>query len=223
MAFNSVDIDRPQRNHDTPVGASDSVHSAALAALVGSRLCHDLISPVGAIQNGLELATLAPTFDAEGEEMQLMMDSVHNAASKLKFFRVALGTSGDDTSVNRRMAQTLFDDATRGTRMRADVTGSETTPRSGVQLAMLGFLCLETVLPMGGRIAIEIALDKTTLTVVEGDVTPNHPLWAYLNDFRDLSQMKPAHVQFALLPTLAKNQNRLVQKTEQDGTLILTF
>ena len=223
MAFSSADMDQPQINHDTPDGVSDTVHSAALAALVGSRLCHDLISPVGAIQNGLELATLTPTFDAGGEEMQLMMDSVHNAASKLKFFRMAFGTSGDDAPVNRRMAQTLFDDATRGTRMRADVTGSEMTPRSGIQMAMLGFLCLETVLPMGGRIGIDIALEKTTLKVVEGQPTPNHPLWAFLNNFSDISDLTPAHVQFALLPTLAQMQNRLVQKTEQDGALVLTF
>ena len=58
-----------------------------LAALIGSRICHDLISPIGAINNGLEL--LGMTGSSEGPELQLITDSVGSATARIRFFRIA--------------------------------------------------------------------------------------------------------------------------------------
>ncbi|NNC48115.1 MAG: histidine phosphotransferase [Sphingomonas sp.] len=64
------------------------------SALLCSRLCHDLLSPVGAMNNGLEL--LADETDPEMREqvLELLNDSARAAASKLKFFRLAFGAAG---------------------------------------------------------------------------------------------------------------------------------
>ncbi len=64
------------------------------SALLCSRLCHDLLSPVGAMNNGLEL--LADETDPEMREqvLELLGDSARAAASKLKFFRLAFGAAG---------------------------------------------------------------------------------------------------------------------------------
>lgn len=65
-----------------------------LAALLCSRLCHDLLSPVGAMNNGLEL--LADETDPEMQKrcLDLLTDSAKSAADKLKFFRLAFGAAG---------------------------------------------------------------------------------------------------------------------------------
>ena len=64
------------------------------SALLCSRLCHDLLSPVGAMNNGLEL--LADETDPAMREqvLELLGDSARAAASKLKFFRLAFGAAG---------------------------------------------------------------------------------------------------------------------------------
>ncbi len=65
-----------------------------LASLLCSRLCHDLLSPVGAMNNGLEL--LADETDPEMQKrcMDLLTESARSAADKLKFFRLAFGAAG---------------------------------------------------------------------------------------------------------------------------------
>ena len=65
-----------------------------LAALLCSRLCHDLLSPVGAINNGLEL--LADEKDPEMRQrcLELLEQSAKASANKLKFFRLAFGAAG---------------------------------------------------------------------------------------------------------------------------------
>lgn len=65
-----------------------------LAALLCSRLCHDMLSPVGALSNGLEL--LADETDAEMRErcIELLEQSAKISTDKLKFFRLAFGAAG---------------------------------------------------------------------------------------------------------------------------------
>jgi histidine phosphotransferase ChpT len=65
-----------------------------LASLLCSRLCHDLLSPVGALTNGLEL--LAEERDPEMRQkcMELLEQSATSSANKLRFFRLAFGAAG---------------------------------------------------------------------------------------------------------------------------------
>jgi len=68
--------------------------STDLAALLCSRLCHDMLSPVGALSNGLEL--LAEEKDPEMRKrcFELLEQSAQISTSKLKFFRLAYGAAG---------------------------------------------------------------------------------------------------------------------------------
>ncbi|MBV1917922.1 MAG: histidine phosphotransferase [Sphingomonadaceae bacterium] len=68
--------------------------SLDLASLMCSRLCHDLLSPVGALNNGLEL--LADEQDPEMRKrcFDLLEQSARISADKLKFFRLAFGAAG---------------------------------------------------------------------------------------------------------------------------------
>ena len=70
------------------------MNAVDLASLLCSRLCHDLMSPVGALNNGIEL--LADEQDPEMREkcLDLLADSARASANKLKFFRLAFGAAG---------------------------------------------------------------------------------------------------------------------------------
>lgn len=76
------------------------------ASLLCSRLCHDLLSPVGALNNGLEL--LADEHDPEMRArcLELLSESARASANKLKFFRLAFGAAGGfGETVDTREAQ----------------------------------------------------------------------------------------------------------------------
>jgi histidine phosphotransferase ChpT len=70
------------------------MNAVDLASLLCSRLCHDLMSPVGALNNGIEL--MADEQDPEMRErcIELLADSARATANKLKFFRLAFGAGG---------------------------------------------------------------------------------------------------------------------------------
>ena len=85
------------------------------ASLLCSRLCHDLLSPVGALNNGLEL--LADEHDPEMRNrcLELLSESARASANKLKFFRLAFGAAGGfgetvDSREARAAIEGLFGD-----------------------------------------------------------------------------------------------------------------
>jgi histidine phosphotransferase ChpT len=65
-----------------------------LAALLCSRLCHDMLSPVGALTNGLELLADEKDGDMRGRIVELLEQSAKTSADKLRFFRLAFGAAG---------------------------------------------------------------------------------------------------------------------------------
>ena len=69
-------------------------NSVDLAALLCSRLCHDLLSPVGAMSNGLELLADETDPAMRKQCMELLEQSAKTSTDKLKFFRLAFGAAG---------------------------------------------------------------------------------------------------------------------------------
>ncbi|MFM5908798.1 MAG: histidine phosphotransferase family protein, partial [Novosphingobium sp.] len=71
-----------------------TISATDLASMLCSRLCHDMLSPVGALSNGLEL--LAEERDGEMRKriVELLEQSAKTSADKLKFFRLAFGAAG---------------------------------------------------------------------------------------------------------------------------------
>ena len=68
--------------------------STDLAALLCSRLCHDLMSPVGAIGNGLELLATEENPEMRQQCLDLIGRSAQSSSAKLRFFRLAFGSAG---------------------------------------------------------------------------------------------------------------------------------
>ena len=70
------------------------MNAVDLASLLCSRLCHDLMSPVGALNNGIELMADEQDPDMRDRCVELLADSAKATANKLKFFRLAFGAGG---------------------------------------------------------------------------------------------------------------------------------
>jgi histidine phosphotransferase ChpT len=192
-----------------------------LGALIGSRICHDLISPVGAIQNGLELLMLE---GRGGPELALIEESVANASARIRFMRVAFGLASPGQTIGRREIVGILDDLARGGRIRYDWTTRDDCDRAAVQEIFLAALCLEAAMPRGGRISI--ARDNGNWAVsADADLSrPDPALWQMLKGERGLAEtVQPAHVQFLLLSMLLEARGATAEVTEGDGTVTLAF
>jgi histidine phosphotransferase ChpT len=71
-----------------------SINAVDFASLLCSRLCHDLLSPVGALNNGIELLTDEDDPEMRKRCLELLSESARTSANKLKFFRLAFGAAG---------------------------------------------------------------------------------------------------------------------------------
>ena len=85
-----------------------------LAALLCSKVCHDIISPVGAISNGLELMDEGADPETNEIAMDLIRTSAKNASARLQFARIAFGAAGSagahiDTGDAESVAKAYFD------------------------------------------------------------------------------------------------------------------
>lgn len=120
--------------------------------LLCSRLCHDLVGPVGAINNGVEL--LDEGGDSGDEALDLIADSAETAAARLRLYRVALGAAGGQ-SLSEGDARAALEGWFRGGRVRLDWAAVAPSPPPGLlKLALLAALLGEESLPRGGTVTV---------------------------------------------------------------------
>ena len=193
-----------------------------LGALIAARICHDLVSPVGAIANGLELLSLAGVPD--GPEMALVADSAADASARLRFFRVAFSGSSDAQSMAASEIRSIL----------AGVYNAKTTcnwqvdaplPRRVAQAGFLALLCAEQAVPFGGVMTVQGDADALSVTATGGRLAAVPAHWALLTapGQIDLADLPAAQVQFALLPGLLADMGRSVQVDLDSGAARLRF
>ena len=131
-----------------------------LAALVSSRICHDVINPVSAISNGLEMLDEEPDQSMREAAMDLIRKSAVQASAKLQFARLAFGAAGSaGAEIDLRDAEKVARDfiGTSGKHQVAWQGPAVTLPKNKVKL-LLNLVALGAVaLPRGGTISVEIA------------------------------------------------------------------
>jgi histidine phosphotransferase ChpT len=177
---------------------------ARVASLVGSRICHDLASPLGAIANGVELFALSGQGDSP--ELQLIQASVSGATARLRLFRVAFGAAGEGQVIPPSEARAILAEASASGRIGMTWSVDEPVPRVEARLAFLLALCLESAMPFGGQIAISRPPAGWHLAATGQRFRPDAEMWSALRragatggGTRDLAlAATPAQVQFAL-------------------------
>lgn len=191
-----------------------------LTALVGSRICHDLISPLGAIGNGVELLELAGI--ADSPEMALIAESVAAAQARIRFFRIAYGAAEAGPPLGRAEITATLVAVARGGRLSYAWESDGEVPRREAKAIFLLLQCMESAMPQGGDIRIR-SISTGWEIVAEADrLQVDEALWTGM-----LGRIRPpvtaAQVQFALLPpTLAAMGKGLALKLAQ-GRIIARF
>ena len=130
-----------------------------LAALLCSRVCHDVISPVGAIANGLELMD-DPETDAEmkATAFEMIKSSAKTATAKLKFCRIAFGAAGSAGSL---IDMTEAGEVARGfvgeEKVKLEwLAPRENRPKQEVKLLLNMLLLAIAGIPRGGVVTVAV-------------------------------------------------------------------
>lgn len=137
-----------------------------LAALLCSRVCHDVISPVGAIANGLEVLESEKDPDMRGFAMDLIKKSTGVASARLQFCRLAFGAAGSagasiDTGDAESVARNLFAD--EKTRLQWNATRA-LLPKNKVKLILNLVLLAGQAIPRGGIISVDLDGHESEMT-----------------------------------------------------------
>ncbi len=196
--------------------------AGALAALIGSRICHDLVNPVGAISNGVELLSMAPV-DPDGPEIALVSESVAHAAARLRFFRVAFGVASPNQMLGRSETALILADTFGDSRMNVDWSIAEDQPRILVKVAFLLLQCIETALPRGGDVHVSANGDAWRVEVSSDRLQADAALWSLLDGKALPETLRPAEVQFALAPRAAAGIGRKITARLAESQITLEF
>jgi len=190
-----------------------------LTALVGSRICHDLISPLGAICNGLELMQMSGM--ADSPELALISESVESANARIRFFRIAYGAADRSQMVKAGELQAALKSSFQARNLLVNWTPGDMS-RNEAKLAFLVLQCLESALPYGGR--IDVSDEKTALgfKATADRIAADTQLWGCLTTTRPSDGLRPAQVQFGLLAELIKSDGWTLGLETSDTSIQVT-
>lgn len=193
-----------------------------LPALLGSRLCHDLISPIGAIGNGVELLLLDGG-TGKGQELALISESVAALNARIRFLRIAFGIARPDQSIARSEVVSILADNFRTGRLAAEWISPTDLARREVKAAFLLILCAEQALPHGGQITIHRDDMGWSLTAASPRLRHTVALWSIMARQPYPDGFSPAEVQFALAANLLADMGKTATIEAEDDRLRVSF
>ncbi len=133
-----------------------------LSGLLSAKLCHDLVNPVGAARNGLDLMADETDPALRQEALALTNDSLADALARLKYLRLAFGSESPGHMIReaRKVAADLF---SRG-KVKLDwPAGDVDAAPAAVRLGLNLILVAADALPRGGVLAIDWQVDRITI------------------------------------------------------------
>jgi len=137
-----------------------SLSPAELAALLCSKVCHDIISPVGAINNGLELLDEG---GADEDAMNLIRTSARNASAKLQFARIAFGAAGSaGMMIDTGDAESVAKAYIKNEKPELEWIGNRALlGKNKVKLLLNMLLVSIACIPRGGKISVTLETPET--------------------------------------------------------------
>jgi histidine phosphotransferase ChpT len=200
-----------------------SVDAEDFAGLLCARICHDLVSPVGAIGNGLELLSAEAAGDPG--DLALLTDSAGAANAALTFLRLAFGAVGagappmaaaDLEAVARRHL------GRQRHRIEFAVAAPE-APRAVAKLVCLGLMAGATGTPFGGTLRVQ-ALSAAPLLIeiaaMDGRAGMEPDTVALVTNPASVATT-PRETHLALLPREAARQGCRVSVMPQEGAVVI--
>lgn len=167
-----------------------------LCAMVASRICHDLVSPLGAISNGLELMQLASP--VQGPEMSLVAESTDSANARLRYYRIAFGIVSADQMISRDEISSILTALQPHQKHRLTWNCHTGLTRQQIKLLFLLLMCLETTIPWGGEIEVASVPSGIQLVAHSDRLKIEDCLWTALREGGQIADLTSAKIQFAL-------------------------
>ncbi|PIE15245.1 MAG: histidine phosphotransferase [Rhodobacterales bacterium] len=192
-----------------------------IAALIGSRICHDLISPIGAIGNGVELLSMAGS--VSGPEMSLISESVANANARIRFFRIAFGAAQKGQIIGQDEVAAIIRDLNQSGRVQIEWSSDTTLPRDQVKLVFLLIQCCESAMPYGGTVKVQRQDERWGLSCNGRRIQIDPLLWQMLISNQHMHDVSPSNVHFALVPGAVQQSGRVLQTELSDSEITLQF
>lgn len=198
------------------------------AALMCSRLCHDLISPAAALSNGLEVLEMDQDPEMREEADRLVKKSASQLAAKLQFARMAYGAATAhgkeiDLAEAREVADLLFEEGKA--RLHWDVPAGY-APKDVVRLLMNLCLLAHESVPRGHEVRVFLEQEGQTRRVgaeARGDIVvfPDKTVQCLQGALPE-TEVEPRTVQSWLTARLAAelNADLMIEKTKQSLDLI---
>ncbi len=213
-----------QANHAAP--NEDEPDALALAALLSSRVCHDLINPVGALSSGLEVLD-DPAM--EGAMREAAMDLIRSGAQKaialLSYARLAYGAAGGfGAQISLEDAQKALADLFAVTKAELDwriETGL--AAKENVKVLMVLAYAAADCVPRGGVVTVEGDIANFTITVTGKKVLLNETLVRALGG--DATELTPKFTPAYIAAQLARAGGGAVsvERTEDKVTFSASF
>ena len=196
--------------------------------LLCSRLCHDLISPVGAIRNGVEILEEcgeAGGGDFRGEAIQLIDHAAGQADGRLRLFRLAYGQAGGESvsfTDARAAAQAWFSSGRTKLIWPAGMPPDALAQRRGAVKAILNTLVLaDEALTYGGVISVEgaggVASGELTVSAEGRPGTLSDELRSALSGETSVADLKPRGVHAFIAGALLRSYGISVAVNETPG------
>ena len=189
---------------------NDMPLSIDLASAISSRICHDLVSPVGAIVNGIDLVREIGAAGLD-DEIAMIGQSASRASGLLQFYRLAFGAAPDDSqplgrTILRDHAQSVIN--WQRISLNWDKTDGPPLSRAEGKLLCLLLLCARSLTGMTGVIEVGLEADATFplhITVATQGTASTDERLAMLSGTADILDPTAQLVEFALVRSTAKD------------------
>lgn len=211
-----------------------AVEEVALAALLSSRICHDLVGPIGALDNGVAYIGGSVDQDTRDHAVRIIADSVRDASARLQFYRAAFGAGGAlGDGVRLSELKTLTENLLRGGRVQLDwEPGEQEISRGAMRLILNLVLIGAETMPRGGVLHVGVVPDESAagggwmlLVVAEGrHLRFSHRIRALLLDGAlpaDEPPLEPKESPAALTYRLAQDVPSTLSFAEEEGQIII--
>jgi histidine phosphotransferase ChpT len=187
--------------------------TASVVELLASRICHDLVSPVGAINNGVEfMEEMGDDPEQRKEALGLISHSASQASAKLMAFRIAYGAGGRDGNVKPEDVQKAFSQLIAGDGKISQTwdpygnLGPKPLPYAYCKMLMCTMMLAMECLVKGGYISVRPGEGNQTIVIAEGkDVMVRDNVEAALKQDLSPEQLDPRLVHPYAISVIAEH------------------
>lgn len=210
-----------------PMTATEIALPVRVIELLCSRICHDLVSPVAAISNGVELLGEMGA-DGLGDALGLLEHSGRQASVRLQAFRLCYGSGGSETLVSGKMIYEAFNNFIESDKVKLEWDLMNDVPDEDLhpgffKVLLNTMLFAREILIRGGIVAVKKSGHTMTVTATGETVTLREGMREALEGTLEVADLTPKTVHAYVTSAFSKNFGFPLTLTPGDNTVSITI